>query len=71
MITPCFNCEHRRPPEGDYPGCHAVCEAYKNYNAQNEARRAERYHGYVSTEDRGKRIKQQIQRDYRNRRRNK
>lgn len=62
MTSPCQYCSKR------YVGCHAECKLYIAYDNENKARREERLHGYVSAEDRGKRIKQQIQRDYRNRR---
>lgn len=35
-VAPCHNCEKR------YPGCHSKCEAYKEYDAKNEAVRKER-----------------------------
>ena len=59
MTSPCQYCSKR------YVGCHADCESYKAFDAANKARNEEKRHAYISGYERGKRIKQQVERNYR------
>lgn len=70
MISPCYNCEYRRPATETRPPCHAYCEAYKNFDRLRKAVNAEKRHtNPVSEVERVKRIKRQMVRDYEKRRR--
>lgn len=69
MISPCYNCEYRRPATETTPSCHSYCEAYKNFDRLCKAANAEKLHTQtVGGVERMKRMKRQAVRDYEKRR---